>query len=256
LSGPVADLGILSFRELIEGWIGPNHVMQMIASEDDALAVTDLSGTDYWCHPGHFTFNCDGWDCECIWTTPVVLADFAIEDLAGAARIRWSYAGGGEAEFRLEGERDGLSWQVPWQETAPGQCLAEDHSAALGTAGSGHYRVWGRLAGESWQPLRDEQLVVGGLPLRTALLAAHPNPFNPQVTVPFTLGQAGRVRLAVYDVAGREVRRLLDEPRTAGPQALVWDGRDEDGHAVGSGVYFLRLEAAGVSESQKLVLLR
>jgi len=251
LDGPIARLGELDFYEINYNWIGLNYLMEIAAG----ARVVGTDFVQYWCNPGHFTFNCTGW-CDCTWATPVVLSDFELQDLHGAARIRWSYAGGGDPEFRLEGEREGLSWQVAWQEAASGQCQAEDHAAALASAGSVYYRLWGRLPGEDWQPLRDEPLQVAGLPLRTALLAAHPNPFNPSVTVPFTLAAAGRARLAVYDVAGRQVRSLLDAEATVGPHVLIWDGRDGAGRPVGAGVYFLRLDAQGASESQKLVLLR
>ncbi len=195
LPGPIALLGTIDFFEIQESWIGVDHRITMRESLDSGNLV--LVGTDYveyWCEPGHFTFNCTGslpGGCSCTIAMPVALADFSLEDLGGAARIRWSYLGGGDAEFRLEGERDGLSWLVPWQETAPGQYAAEDHAAALASAGSVRYRLWGRLPGEDWQPLRDEQLAVAGLALRTALLAAHPNPFNPERDGALHAGRGG-----------------------------------------------------------------
>ncbi len=82
-------------------------------------------------------------------------------------------------------------------------------------------------------------------------LTAWPNPFNPTVTLRFALAAPGRVRVAVYDAAGREVACLLDGERPAGEQLLTW-------HAEGlaSGVYLARLEAAGALSTEKLVLLR
>ncbi len=260
LPGPIALLGTIDFFEIQDSWIGWDHRIAMRETLGSGkLVVVGTDYVEYWCEPGHLTFNCTGslpGGCSCTIAMPVVLSDFSLEDLGGAARLRWSYEGGGDAEFRLEGEREGFRWLVPWQQTAPGQYEALDEAAALATPGSLRYQLWGRLPGETWQPLRDEQLQVAGLAQRTALLAAHPNPFNPSVTLPFTLGTAGRARLAIYDVGGRRVRLLLDEQAAAGPHARVWDGRDEDGRPAGTGVYFVRLEAAGLSESQKLVLLR
>lgn len=78
-----------------------------------------------------------------------------------------------------------------------------------------------------------------------------PNPFNPQTQLSFTLPEAGHARLAVYDVAGREVAVVVDGHRDAGRHFAAFDGT-----GLASGVYFYRLEAAGVIEQQKMVLTK
>jgi hypothetical protein len=83
-----------------------------------------------------------------------------------------------------------------------------------------------------------------------------PNPFNPVTTIPFELARAGRVTLDVYDVAGRRVRSLADGDLAAGLHQRSWDGRDDAGRAVASGVYFYRLKAAGRSETRRMLLLK
>lgn len=83
-----------------------------------------------------------------------------------------------------------------------------------------------------------------------------PNPFNPNTTISFSLKNRGHASLAVYDVTGRLVRVLLDEMIEAGPHDVTWDGRNRDGSAVASGVYFYRLEAGEFAETRKMVLLR
>lgn len=92
--------------------------------------------------------------------------------------------------------------------------------------------------------------------LRTELAANYPNPFNPKTTLPFSLAAPGRVHLAIYDVAGRLQRTLVDGSLPAGEHWVNWDGRDEAGSELASGVYFSRFEAGSVSEMRKLVLLR
>jgi outer membrane protein assembly factor BamB len=84
----------------------------------------------------------------------------------------------------------------------------------------------------------------------------YPNPFNPSTTIRFTLGEAARVRLGIYDVSGRLVRVLLDDRRGAGSHNEMWDGTDHAGRGVSSGVYFYRLEAGAFIETKKMVLLR
>ncbi|MBK8015262.1 MAG: carbohydrate-binding protein [Betaproteobacteria bacterium] len=91
-----------------------------------------------------------------------------------------------------------------------------------------------------------------------ALIAArsYPNPFNPQTTVEYVMPAEGPVRLGVFDARGRQVRVLAEGRKDAGTHRVVWDGRDDDGQLLASGVYFLRVEAAGAARVGKLVLLK
>ena len=103
----------------------------------------------------------------------------------------------------------------------------------------------------------DVTAVAEGAPAATLRLGAHPNPFNPHSTVNFRLDVAESVRLAVYDLSGRRVRDLI-EGSTYGPgrHELSWDGRDDRGRALPSGVYLYRLEAGLREETLKAVLLK
>jgi hypothetical protein len=84
----------------------------------------------------------------------------------------------------------------------------------------------------------------------------YPNPFNPQTTIAFSLRQRGVVSLRIYDVAGERVRTLADETFDAGPHTRVWDGRNDAGQAVSSGVYFYKLVTADFAQTRKMVLLK
>ncbi|MGH2570750.1 MAG: FlgD immunoglobulin-like domain containing protein [bacterium] len=88
------------------------------------------------------------------------------------------------------------------------------------------------------------------------LLPSRPNPASFSATIPFELPSGGPVHLAVFDVRGALVRTLVDGPRGPGAQAAVWDGRDDAGRRVASGMYFCRLRAAGVEDSRRIVWLR
>lgn len=83
-----------------------------------------------------------------------------------------------------------------------------------------------------------------------------PNPFNPVATVTYGAPRAGRVELAVYNIAGQRVRTLVDGPVEAGFHTAVWDGRDNDGRSVASGVYFCRMQAESFDDAVKMVLLK
>lgn len=97
-----------------------------------------------------------------------------------------------------------------------------------------------------------------GLPSADALrLSAHPNPFNPQTVITFDLPRGLTPRVRIFDVNGRLVRTLsTGEPASQGRQEILWDGLDDRGHQLPSGVYFSRVEAGALGESAKLVLVR
>lgn len=93
---------------------------------------------------------------------------------------------------------------------------------------------------------------IAGLPKTTNLLQNYPNPFNPSTTIRYEVaGGAGNVRLAVYDLIGREVAVLVNEPKAPGRYEVALNGSD-----LASGVYLYRLTAGGYSETRKLVILR
>jgi hypothetical protein len=88
------------------------------------------------------------------------------------------------------------------------------------------------------------------------LLRNYPNPFNPRTTVDFTLAGDAATTLRVYDASGRLVRTLLDSYVAAGRHSISWDGSDDGGRSVASGVYFLRLQAGGQTLSRTVNLLK
>lgn len=91
---------------------------------------------------------------------------------------------------------------------------------------------------------------------RTALSQNWPNPFNPATTIRFDVPQAGLVTLRIFNAAGKHVRTLVDNLREAGTYYEVWDGRDDEGRELASGVYFAKLDVDWTTEVRKLVLLR
>lgn len=96
------------------------------------------------------------------------------------------------------------------------------------------------------------------LPNQFALLPNYPNPFNASTTIRFTLGHAGKIDLTVYDLLGRKVMNLLaGERMQAGPTyAVNWNGADDNGQNVASGLYYLRLSYEGGEIVRKLTVLK
>jgi hypothetical protein len=95
-----------------------------------------------------------------------------------------------------------------------------------------------------------------GVKIPTALYPNYPNPFNPATTIRFDLYEAGNVRLAVYNVRGQLVRTLVSGAQPAGHNDVTWDGLDDRGRTVASGVYVYRLETGDYVSSRKMVLLK
>lgn len=87
-------------------------------------------------------------------------------------------------------------------------------------------------------------------------LCAVPNPFNPRTVVSFVLPRAGEASLRLFDLRGRAVRTLHASHLPEGPHAVPWDGRDDTGDGVASGVYHARLETRDRRETAQLVLVR
>ncbi len=85
----------------------------------------------------------------------------------------------------------------------------------------------------------------------TTTMDASPNPFNDEIRFEIDLAQAGEARLAIYDVLGRQVTELVNEPRTAGPMTMFWEAHD-----FATGIYFVRLETRTGSLTQKIMLLK
>ncbi len=90
----------------------------------------------------------------------------------------------------------------------------------------------------------------------TRLANVRPNPFNPAAAIEFELARAGRVRLDIFDVRGVRVRSLLDAHLAAGSHARMWNGRDDRGTLLSSGVFYARLVAGTVRDQRKLLLLK
>jgi hypothetical protein len=93
-------------------------------------------------------------------------------------------------------------------------------------------------------------------PARLELAPARPNPFGASTGLRFTLPHAVPVRLDLLDAQGRRVRRLFAGPLGAGPHELTWDGRDDRGGAVATGIYWARIEAGSETATRKLVRMR
>lgn len=111
--------------------------------------------------------------------------------------------------------------------------------------------------GHQCSPSRGGRDITEPSPAADVLRQNAPNPFNPATTITYQVqSDQTPVRVMVYSVAGRLVRTLVDDLETAGSHEVIWDGRDDNGRELASGVYFYRIETPGSREQRKMVLLR
>ncbi len=96
----------------------------------------------------------------------------------------------------------------------------------------------------------------GSLPRRFFLWPNYPNPFNPETTIQYQLPIASEVKMVLYNLLGQEVRTLVNEHRPPGLYKIYWNGSDERGNPLSSGMYILRFSAGDYSQSRKLLLVR
>lgn len=188
--------------------------------------------------------------------------ELALEADGGAARIAWQVGDPAYAEWDLEGRRRpaGGDWDAPQglatglRPGAGGWCIWRETDLPAG--GELELTAIGHAAGEPALRVLLGRLAVPAVALRSGLVGSFPNPFNPATTIAFTLAAPGRASLDILGVDGRRLARLVDEALPAGRHERVWDGRDDEGRPLASGLYLAQLRWSGGAESRRLLLLK
>ncbi len=143
------------------------------------------------------------------------------------------------------------------------------HPAALGSLTAAEVRGWLTQAqGLDFMDLRSrrgiffpEQLLAALTPAETGLLPNYPNPFNPETWIPYHLANAADVTLKIYDATGAMVRQLDLGHQSAGfytarNRAAYWDGRNQLGEPIASGIYFYTLTAGDFTATRKMSICK
>ena len=100
--------------------------------------------------------------------------------------------------------------------------------------------------------IQDNQLT----PLTYTLSQNYPNPFNPSTTISYEIPQSEKVSLVVYDILGQKVRTLVNKVVKSGVHEITWNGTNEAGNRMASGIYFYKLDAGSFSRTMKMVMLK
>lgn len=94
------------------------------------------------------------------------------------------------------------------------------------------------------------------IPIKFALEPNFPNPFNPTTSIQYSVGKSARIELRVFDILGQEIRTLVNEIKNPGTYEVVWDGKNNAGRQVPSGVYFYRLQTAQFTQTRKMLFVK
>lgn len=94
------------------------------------------------------------------------------------------------------------------------------------------------------------------LPTSFTITSVYPNPFNPRTQFEYYMPSSGKVTAKIYDILGRHVKTVVNQSMDAGKHTGIWDGNNELGIPVGSGIYFLQVQSANQSSSKKITLLK
>lgn len=93
-------------------------------------------------------------------------------------------------------------------------------------------------------------------PLQTTLLGNYPNPFNPSTTIQFSLKESSPVQIEIFNITGQKVRTLVNGTLPAGTHNIEWNGTDNSGRGVGSGVYFFKMGSGKYTSTKKMILMK
>ena len=94
------------------------------------------------------------------------------------------------------------------------------------------------------------------VPVEFTLSQNSPNPFNPSTTISFSLPESHFTSLCIYNISGQKIRELVTGTMTEGTHTVQWDGKDDSGRTVSSGIYIARLTAGKLSTSKSMLLVK
>ncbi len=241
------------------------ETQEMIATHSPGLLLMYLADVDHGGHSGNWTEYVDA----------ITVADEIVGQLWDTLQADSAYAGRttmlvtndhGRHDYNFQGHGDScegcrhiqllaigpdtpqglvseISRTIPDIAPTVGELLGFNTELATGTA-------MNELLTGSASTDGDSQL-----PQQLQLLA-YPNPFNPSITINYSLSGSSDIHLTIYDLSGRLITKLLDAHHSAGDYYIKWDGTDDSGNQVGAGMYLCKVRAAGSSQTVKMVLLK
>ncbi len=187
---------------------------------------------------------------------PVFIHDFVAQTLDGGVGLSWEVLSDEAVKgFNVYASADKESYGelVNMEGLIPAHVNTYVHNDVIGGTNY-YYRLSVSL--EDGSEIISQQVTVHTKLNVLSLYQNHPNPFNPSTTISFVLPKREKANLSVYNIEGKLVTTLIDEPLDAGTREVTWDGKDARGNQVGTGIYFYRLTAGKQTLKKKMVLLK
>jgi hypothetical protein len=170
---------------------------------------------------------------------------------------------------------NGSTWTTLWDAVAVGGGAYSDYTIPFEIALDGYAGQQIKLAWHAddpnstsdgmWNVAAIDNIVVEGLTagddpvtpvVNTALIGNYPNPFNPETTISYSVKTASPVTIEIYNTKGQRVKTLVNETKAPGSFSVNWNGTDENGQKVTSGVYFYKMNAGKFSSSKKMIMMK
>jgi hypothetical protein len=245
------DLQQSMFRLEVEG-VGPLHtihsgdiVLSLVMSHGAAVEAVHVNANG-----GELAFAADP-EPDCL--PPGSPVDLAFD---GETALVWGSPGDGDlAFFTVYGSAsavlDGTAFVIGETTRAHQDLGATDYLYYHATSTD--------LAGNESSPATVARGSTGATAMQgnvaTILYGMHPNPVRVPAFITFGLANAGHVKLEIFDIAGRRIRRLMEETRDSGSHSVTWDGEDDSGNRKAAGIYFYRIEVGDFRQTRKLTLM-
>jgi len=159
----------------------------------------------------------------------------------------------------------GAGEKIPWWSVNGGGSIYSS-STNYKLCGSAGQSVAGEAVGTYhsysgfWNPwvvatdVEEEKEAV--VPKEFSISQNYPNPFNPHTVIEYALPKESKVKIVVYNILGQKVRVLKDEIEKEGYKRVIWDGRDDSGSEVASGIYFYRIVAENFVKAKKMMMVK
>jgi len=209
-------------------------------------------------------------DQDILTLSPPAPATFDVQSALGSVELSWTLnttTGSDIAGWRVYRALDsfkGDSAFVVIADLAPGVLAYTDTDVETGFSYYYYLTTFSVDGHESTMHTRTNEPAIpsqgtavrGGSPIRFELSQNAPNPFNPTTSIPFSIPKVGSVSLTIHSVTGQLVRTLVSEVKRTGEHTVAWDGTDDTGRSVASGVYLYRLSAGNQTTVRRLAIVR